>query len=81
MFHKKLSNEETIFYSNYKKLLFNHSRSTGKDATLFNYTLADSEELMNNIDLQKPYVLYIHGYEEHPTNESIQTVVSGNYFR
>ena len=42
----------------------------------YNYTLEKSEELMKHTDLTKPYVLYIHGYEEHPSNESVQTIVS-----
>ncbi|XP_014207069.1 pancreatic triacylglycerol lipase isoform X2 [Copidosoma floridanum] len=31
---------------------------------------------MGRLDLSKPFVLYIHGYEEHPSNESCQTIVS-----
>ncbi|XP_058789935.1 lipase member H-B-like [Phymastichus coffea] len=42
----------------------------------YNYTFEQSRELMKYMNISKPSVLYIHGYEEHPLNESIQTVVS-----
>lgn len=37
----------------------------------------EAKDLIKDIDLKKPYVLYIHGFQEHPSNESIGTIVQG----
>ncbi|OXU24282.1 hypothetical protein TSAR_000477 [Trichomalopsis sarcophagae] len=71
-----LLNSERLSDGMEKIRMIHYKRSSNEDVEALNYSLAQSEELMENIDSQKPYVLYIHGYEEHPANESIQTVVS-----
>ncbi|KAJ8674587.1 hypothetical protein QAD02_005849 [Eretmocerus hayati] len=51
-------------------------RSTDKNVSLRSYALDESTELLKHLHLEKPFVLYIHGYQEHPQNESIQKIVS-----
>ncbi|CAB0037763.1 unnamed protein product [Trichogramma brassicae] len=40
------------------------------------FSLDQTSDVLESIDQQKPFVLYIHGYEEHPSNESVQTIVT-----
>ncbi|XP_014232599.1 lipase member H-like [Trichogramma pretiosum] len=40
------------------------------------FSLDQTSDVLGSIDQQKPFVLYIHGYEEHPSNESVQTIVT-----
>ncbi|XP_015586914.1 phospholipase A1 member A [Cephus cinctus] len=51
---------------------------TGRsDCNLNSYdtSIAYPENILHEIDFKKPLVIYLHGFREHPSNESVQTVV------
>lgn len=48
-------------------------------ATTTDIPINEPEIIYRDIDETKPLVMYIHGYREHPANESIQTVIGGKF--
>lgn len=58
---------------------FKSFRSPEKELVPYEYTIDKSIEMVKYMDLEKPLVLYFFGYKEHPSNESVQTVVSGQF--
>lgn len=53
-----------------------HSSSI-ESATITDIPINEPDIIYQNIDNSKPLAMYIHGYREHPSNESIQTVIGG----
>ncbi|XP_011504234.1 PREDICTED: pancreatic lipase-related protein 2-like [Ceratosolen solmsi marchali] len=47
-----------------------------QNAKSYKYSLAESTELKNHLDIKLPFVLYVHGFIEHYSNESVQTIIS-----
>ncbi|KAF7993920.1 hypothetical protein HCN44_011189 [Aphidius gifuensis] len=50
-------------------------------STVINIPMTEPEEIFHYIDHEKPLVIYIHGFREHPSNESIRTVVGAHLER
>lgn len=67
-----------IFYDRFILILNNRYRSSNNPVS-YNYTFEQSKDMMRYVNASKPVVLYVHGFEENPTNESVQTVVSGKF--
>lgn len=41
--------------------------------------LKDAAQLMYDIDLRRPFVLYIHGFNEDMSADSIEAIVTGDH--
>ncbi|XP_008552895.1 lipase member I isoform X1 [Microplitis demolitor] len=52
-----------------------YTGSSIESATITDIPINEPDIIYQNIDNSKPLAMYIHGYREHPSNESIQTVI------
>lgn len=63
-----------IIYMNLSNDSFRQSVSTGN---VIDVPITEPDKIFKLIDPAKPLVYYTHGYVEHPSNESVQTIVEG----
>lgn len=64
----------------YSWIIFVHSfcyRNSIDTADVVKVPITQPDVLYNNLDLNKPLVIYVHGFREGPSAENTQTIVDG----
>lgn len=60
-------------------IYFLFSRKTNE--SYIDANLHQAENLVSNLNIEKPMVVYIHGFTESVNSSSVQTIVNGKFIK